>query len=78
MNTIDPGPDSMQQSENVYLTTSKFDSCDELIKSVREFYYTKGYGISIRGSKPHKYVILQCDRGGSYRMCNLYAHRTNL
>ncbi|KAL4574609.1 hypothetical protein LXL04_021443 [Taraxacum kok-saghyz] len=47
MNTIDPGPDSMQQSENAYLTTSKFDSYDELVKSVREFYYTKGYGISI-------------------------------
>ncbi|KAL4571421.1 hypothetical protein LXL04_018180 [Taraxacum kok-saghyz] len=67
MNTIDPGPDSMQQSENAYLTTSKFDSYDELVKSVREFYYTKGYGISIRGSNPDKYVILQCDRGGSYR-----------
>ncbi|KAL4589691.1 hypothetical protein LXL04_002599 [Taraxacum kok-saghyz] len=67
MNTIDPGPDSLQQSENAYLTTSKFDSYDELVKSVREFYYTKGYGISIRGSNPDKYVILQCDRGGSYR-----------
>ncbi|KAL4567782.1 hypothetical protein LXL04_023376 [Taraxacum kok-saghyz] len=67
MNTIDPGPDSMQQSENAYLTTSKFDSYEELVKSVREFYYTKGYGISIRGSNSDKYVILQCDRGGSYR-----------
>ncbi|KAL4582687.1 hypothetical protein LXL04_007245 [Taraxacum kok-saghyz] len=67
MNTIDPGPDSLQQSENAYLTTSKFDSYDDLVKSVREFYYTKGYGISIRGSNLDKYVILQCDRGGSYR-----------
>ncbi|XP_023752378.2 PKS-NRPS hybrid synthetase cheA-like [Lactuca sativa] len=58
---------SMPLSENVYLTTSKFDSCDDLLKSVREFYYSKGYGISIRGSRKDKHVILQCDRGGLYR-----------
>ena len=57
----------MQQSEHVYLTTSKFDSCDQLVKSVREFYYTQGYGISIHGSRQDKHVILQCDRSGSYR-----------
>ncbi|KAL4590992.1 hypothetical protein LXL04_003940 [Taraxacum kok-saghyz] len=40
MSTIEPGHDSMQQSEN--LTTSIFDSYDKLVKSVQEFYYTKG------------------------------------
>ena len=44
MDKIDPGPDSMQQSENAYLNTLKFDSYDELVKSVREFYHTKVMG----------------------------------
>ena len=57
----------MELNEKDYLTTSKFDSCDNLLKSVREFYYSKGYGISIHGSRKDKHMILQCDRSGSYR-----------
>jgi len=34
---------------------------------VREFYGTKGYGLSIHASKKNKHVILKCDRSGSYR-----------
>ncbi|KAJ9543535.1 hypothetical protein OSB04_023242 [Centaurea solstitialis] len=55
------------QNEELYLANSKFESYDELLKSVRDFYYTKGYGVSIRDSRKDKYVTLQCDRGGSYR-----------
>nr|KAJ0223620.1 hypothetical protein LSAT_V11C200088970 [Lactuca sativa] len=67
---------SMPLSENVYLTTSKFDSCDDLLKSVREFYYFKGYEISIRGSRKDKHVILQCDRGGLYRYIRVNEKKT--
>nr|XP_043637923.1 protein FAR1-RELATED SEQUENCE 5-like [Erigeron canadensis] len=55
------------ENEDRYLTTSKFESCEALVKSAREYYYTKGYGVSIRNSKKDKFVTLQCDRGGSYR-----------
>nr|XP_043633125.1 uncharacterized protein LOC122604303 [Erigeron canadensis] len=55
------------ENEDRYLTTSKFESCEALVKSAREYYYTKGYGVSIRNSKKDKFVTLQCDCGGSYR-----------
>ncbi|KAL4588354.1 hypothetical protein LXL04_001238 [Taraxacum kok-saghyz] len=55
------------QTEELYLANSKFESCDELLKSVRSFYYDKGYELSIKDSSKDKYVTLQCDRGGSYR-----------
>ncbi|KAJ9549306.1 hypothetical protein OSB04_021849 [Centaurea solstitialis] len=58
---------SMTQSEEDFLASSKFESCDDLLKNVRKFYYSKGYALSIRASKKDKHVILQCDRGGSYR-----------
>ncbi|KAL4561205.1 hypothetical protein LXL04_033368 [Taraxacum kok-saghyz] len=58
---------SIIQSEELYLANSKFESCDELLKNVRSFYYDKGYGLSIKDSTKDKYVTLQCDRGGSYR-----------
>lgn len=57
----------MIDNEELYLASSKFKSYDELLKSLRAFYCTKGYGLSIRDSKKDKYVTLQCDRGGSYR-----------
>ena len=58
--------------EELYFANSNFVSYDELLKSVRDFYYSKGYVISIRDSSKDKFVKLQCDRGGSYRdrMCN--------
>nr|GEY54840.1 protein FAR1-related sequence 5 [Tanacetum cinerariifolium] len=51
----------------LFLATSKFESRDELLKSVREFYYAYGYGISISNSRLDKFVILKCDREGPYR-----------
>ncbi|KAJ9538818.1 hypothetical protein OSB04_031551 [Centaurea solstitialis] len=55
---------SMTQSEENYLAGSKFESSDDLLKNVQEFYYSKGYALSIRSSRKDKYVILQCVRGG--------------
>nr|KAJ0199757.1 hypothetical protein LSAT_V11C600318500 [Lactuca sativa] len=57
----------MIENEELYLANSKFESYNELLKSVRNFYYAKGYALSIRDSSKDKYVKLQCDRGGSYR-----------
>nr|XP_043625410.1 protein FAR1-RELATED SEQUENCE 5-like [Erigeron canadensis] len=57
----------MNQSEQVFLATSQFETYDELLRSVRSFYYAKGYGLSIRDSRKGKHVILQCDRGGSHK-----------
>ncbi|GKD01174.1 protein FAR1-related sequence 5, partial [Tanacetum coccineum] len=58
---------SITQNEELYLGNSTFKSCDDLLKSVRAFYYTKAYGLSIRDSKKDEYVALQCDRSGAYR-----------
>nr|KAJ0193246.1 hypothetical protein LSAT_V11C800418630 [Lactuca sativa] len=55
------------ENEELYLANSKFESYDELLKSVQNFYYAKGYALSIRDSSKDKYVKLQCGRGGSYR-----------
>ncbi|GKC53728.1 protein FAR1-related sequence 5 [Tanacetum coccineum] len=57
----------MNQSEEIYLATSRFESNDDLLKSVRAFYYGKGYGLSIRDSKKDQYVTLQCDLSGVYQ-----------
>nr|GEV76541.1 protein FAR1-related sequence 5 [Tanacetum cinerariifolium] len=53
--------------EELYLSSFIFESCDDLLKSVRAFYYAKGYGLSIHDSQKDKYVTLQCQRSGSYR-----------
>ncbi|GKC85842.1 peroxidase 9, partial [Tanacetum coccineum] len=58
---------TMNQNEEIYLATSKFESNDDLLKSVRAFYYAKGYGLSIRDSKKDQYVTLQCDLSGVYQ-----------
>ncbi|KAL6584586.1 hypothetical protein OROMI_003875 [Orobanche minor] len=58
---------TMNQSEEIYLATSKFESNDDLLKSVRAFYVGKGYGLSIRDSKKDQYVTLQCDLSGVYQ-----------
>ncbi|GKA61621.1 PKS-NRPS hybrid synthetase [Tanacetum coccineum] len=58
------------QNEEHYLTSSTFESCDDLLKSVRAFYCAIGYGLSIRDSKKDDYVALQCDRSGAYRDAN--------
>ncbi|GKG04321.1 protein FAR1-related sequence 5 [Tanacetum coccineum] len=55
------------EDEELYLNSSTFKSVDDLLKSVRAFYYAKGYGLSIRDSKKDEYVALQCDQSGSYR-----------
>lgn len=61
----------MMQNEEFYLANSKFKSYDELLKSVQDFYFPKGYRVFIRDSSKDKYVTLQCDRGGYYqdRLC---------
>lgn len=48
------------QNEELYMSSSVFESCDDLLKSVRAVYYAKGYGPSIRDSQKDKYVTLQC------------------
>nr|KAJ0199985.1 hypothetical protein LSAT_V11C600311610 [Lactuca sativa] len=57
----------MIENDELYLANSKFESYDELLKSVRNFYYAIGYALSIRDSTKDKYLKFQCDRGGSYR-----------
>nr|GEY28220.1 protein FAR1-related sequence 5 [Tanacetum cinerariifolium] len=42
---------SITDNEELHLGSSTFESCDDLLKSVRAFYYTKGYGLSIRDSE---------------------------
>ncbi|GKD30919.1 protein FAR1-related sequence 5 [Tanacetum coccineum] len=60
-------PNEMIQSEETYLASSQFQSRDELLKGVRAFYWSKGYGLFIRNSRKDKFVLLKCDLGGSYR-----------
>ncbi|GJR30188.1 PKS-NRPS hybrid synthetase [Tanacetum coccineum] len=55
------------ENEEIYLASSKFQSRDELLKGVRAFYWSKGYGLSIRNSRKDKFVLLKCNLGGSYR-----------
>ncbi|XP_071696409.1 PKS-NRPS hybrid synthetase cheA-like [Rutidosis leptorrhynchoides] len=57
----------VNNDEKLYLESSKFQSRDELVKNVRAFYFNKGFGLSICNSKKDTFVILKCDRGGSYR-----------
>ncbi|PWA36651.1 hypothetical protein CTI12_AA597770 [Artemisia annua] len=66
MNSVDLSSPIIQ-NEELYLSSSIFESCDDLLKSVRAFYYAKGYGLSIRDSQTDKYVTLQCQLSGSYR-----------
>ncbi|XP_078161175.1 PKS-NRPS hybrid synthetase cheA-like [Carex rostrata] len=49
------------------LLNLKFDTRNELLYAVRRFYAAKGYVLSIRGSRPDKYVNLRCERSGCYR-----------
>jgi hypothetical protein len=49
------------------LLAMKFDTRNELLYAVRRFYGSKGYVLSIHGSRPDKYVNLRCERGGCYR-----------
>nr|GFA04818.1 protein FAR1-related sequence 5 [Tanacetum cinerariifolium] len=48
-------PNEMIQSEETYLASSQFQSRDKLLKGVRAFYWSKGYGLSIRNSRKDKY-----------------------
>ncbi|KAG5565701.1 hypothetical protein RHGRI_001574 [Rhododendron griersonianum] len=45
----------------------KFQSRDELLDTLREFFSMQGYAISIKNSKMDKYLTIGCDRGGCYR-----------
>ena len=44
-------PSSMIQKKELYISNFKFESYDELLKNVQDFYYAKGYEVSIRDSK---------------------------
>lgn len=56
-----------EESAYFQLLNSKFRTRTELIQAVLGFYVPRGYMLSTRGSRPDKYVVLGCDRGGSYR-----------
>ncbi|GJU18779.1 hypothetical protein Tco_1146745 [Tanacetum coccineum] len=58
---------TMNQNEEIYLATYKFESNDDLLKSVQAFYYAKGYRLSIHDLKKDQYVTLQCDLSGMYQ-----------
>ncbi|KAL6547501.1 hypothetical protein OROMI_023222 [Orobanche minor] len=49
------------------LLAAEYQTREELLKVVKGFYSTKGYALSIKGSRLNKYVTLGCDRGGVYR-----------
>ncbi|KAL6556543.1 hypothetical protein OROGR_005831 [Orobanche gracilis] len=49
------------------LLGAEYQTREELLKVVKGFYSTKGYALSIKGSRLNKYVTLGCDRGGVYR-----------
>jgi MULE transposase domain len=57
----------IEHNASFQLLNSKFRTRTELIQAVRGFYVPRGYILSTRGSRPDKYVVLGCDRGGSYR-----------
>lgn len=42
----------------------KFQSREELLGTLRDFFSMQGYAISIKNSKKDEYVIIGCDRGG--------------
>jgi hypothetical protein len=44
-----------------------FDSKNELLQHVREFYRCVGIAITTQRSQKDEWIILQCDRGGEYR-----------
>lgn len=56
-----------QEDERHQLLNFKFETREDLLKGVRKFYSTRGYALSIYGSRAEKFVILKCDRGGNYR-----------
>ncbi|KAH7844004.1 hypothetical protein Vadar_023309 [Vaccinium darrowii] len=45
----------------------KFQSRDELLGTLRQFYSIQGYAISIKNSKNDRYLTIGCDRGGCYQ-----------
>ncbi|KAG5551462.1 hypothetical protein RHGRI_009772 [Rhododendron griersonianum] len=45
----------------------KFESREELMDTLRQFFAMQGYAISIKTSTKGRYITLGCDRGGCYR-----------
>ncbi|XP_078149520.1 protein FAR1-RELATED SEQUENCE 5-like [Carex rostrata] len=67
MNLIESNNNDDIENEKLELMRLSFETSDELIKGTRDFFSERGYGLSIRGSRKDKYVVLGCDRGGCYR-----------
>lgn len=59
--------DHSDQNEALQLPVGNFESREDLLNIVRDFVVMQGYAISIKKSKKDKFVIIGCDRGGSYR-----------
>ena len=49
------------------LFNRKFDTSEELIQQARYNYASNGYALLVKDSKKDRYVVLCCDRGGTYR-----------
>lgn len=44
-----------------------YETREEFLHAVQKFYLVQGYVLVIKSSKKDKYVLLGCDRGGTYR-----------
>nr|XP_011458669.1 PREDICTED: uncharacterized protein LOC101300598 [Fragaria vesca subsp. vesca] len=49
------------------LSTKGYENRDDLIRDVRNLGVVQGYALVIKRSKPNRYVVMGCDRGGCYR-----------
>lgn len=58
MNSTEPSSHVSPNDEELYLASSKFESCDQLLVSVLEFLASsKGYGLTIQNSKKDMFVV---------------------
>ncbi|XP_050207821.1 PKS-NRPS hybrid synthetase cheA-like [Mercurialis annua] len=66
-NTEAESQECNEQRNMLDLLSKKFQTHDELIVHVRNFFFEKGYVLSIQSSRKDKYVTIGCDLGGIYR-----------
>ncbi|XP_050221087.1 uncharacterized protein LOC126671359 [Mercurialis annua] len=67
LNTEAESQECNEQRNMLDLLSKKFQTRDELIVHVRNFFFEKGYVLSIQSSRKDKYVTIGCDLGGIYR-----------
>ena len=68
-------PSEVHTKEYMELTSlvgESYQNRDDLIDNIRKISWAKGYATVIRRSKKEKYVIIGCDRGGTYRGNNVH------